>query len=812
MSASSLPSLTFCEKAFDLNLFQVITEPTHIQGNILDVVITNNPDLIYNITVDKSTTSNTKSDHYLITFNIYASKRKNKHNQTSCPPKSVPIYSKADTDGIASFFHHLSSRITLRSSPNLNINNAWNHIRDIFHSVTRIFVPHATPSSKSYPKWFTPEIRHKLNKLHTLRRSVKNHPTTHKTTRLAEEESSLQTLMADTKHQHELQLAQTHNSNPKQLLKYLNHLSKQNRIPTVLQHNQQLITSPQLKANLFNDYFHSVFTKSNFTLPSIDHLPSPSNQLSSLSIDSNEVYEALTSLDPNKSTGCDDISPLLLKLSASSLLPQITSLFNQSLQTKSVPQEWKIHKIIPIHKNGDKSLVSNYRPISLLCTLSKVLEHIIYNKIYPFILPLISSCQFGFLRKRSSICQLLKSYEEIFASIESGQNADVIYLDFKKAFDSVPHSELLFKLWHMGITGPLWLWFRNYLKDRLHYVEIEGVSSPKLPVISGVPQGSILGPLLFIIYINDLSICPRFSSLFLYADDSKLIHTLSSFNDHLLQSDIESLVLWCNTWNLSLNPNKCACIRFSLSSDQHNTPPKYTINDQIIPVTPHQRDLGIIVCNNLSWRKHLEAICSSAYQALNFLRRCDPIRSSPIQLRKCLYFILIRSKLSYCSLLWRPHLIQDIIMIEQVQRRATKFILLDFTSNYKDRLIALNLLPLMYWLELLDIFFLIKCLLYPPDNFNILNYVSFKSSSTRFGSSNKLQYNYRRCNTTRHYYFNRIVRLWNKLPPINLSLPYRNIKQLLISIFWEHFVTHFNQDHPCTYHYSCPCSKCLFCN
>ena len=234
MSASSLPSLTFCEKAFDLNLFQVITEPTHIQGNILDVVITNNPDLIYNITVDKSTTSNTKSDHYLITFNIYASKRKNKHNQTSCPPKSVPIYSKADTDGIASFFHHLSSRITLRSSPNLNINNAWNHIRDIFHSVTRIFVPHATPSSKSYPKWFTPEIRHKLNKLHTLRRSVKNHPTTHKTTRLAEEESSLQTLMADTKHQHELQLAQTHNSNPKQLLKYLNHLSKQNRIPTVL--------------------------------------------------------------------------------------------------------------------------------------------------------------------------------------------------------------------------------------------------------------------------------------------------------------------------------------------------------------------------------------------------------------------------------------------------------------------------------------------------------------------------------------------------------------------------------------------------
>ena len=141
MTAHLFLALLSVKKAFDLNLFQVITEPTHILGNILHVVITNNPDLIYNITVDKSPTNNTKSNHYLITFNIYASKRKNKHNPTSCPPESVPIYSKAHTDGIASFFHHLSSRITLRSSsPNININNAWNHIGENFPLILKSFI------------------------------------------------------------------------------------------------------------------------------------------------------------------------------------------------------------------------------------------------------------------------------------------------------------------------------------------------------------------------------------------------------------------------------------------------------------------------------------------------------------------------------------------------------------------------------------------------------------------------------------------------------------------------------------------------
>ena len=174
-----------------------------------------------------------------------------------------------------------------------------------------------------------------------------------------------------------------------------------------------------------------------------------------------------------------------------------------SLNTAHIPHEWKIYKIRPIPKGGDRSNVCNYRPNSLLSTTSKVLEKAVYDRTISFIRPKLSKQQFGFLKGRSCLSQLLVSFAQVFNDPDrSAVGIDVVFLDFKKVFDSVPHNELLLKLWRIGITDKLWLWFQEYLTHRQHYVDLDNASFALLPVKSGVPQASILGPLLFLIYIQ----------------------------------------------------------------------------------------------------------------------------------------------------------------------------------------------------------------------------------------------------------------------------------------------------------------------
>ena len=245
----------------------------------------------------------------------------------------------------------------------------------------------------------------------------------------------------------------------------------------------------------------------------------------------------------------------------------------------------------------------------------------------------------------------------------------------------------------------------------------------------------MLGPLLFLIYINDLPESIPHSSVYFFADDTKLL-TTPTVNDLQLQNDINSLSWWCSQWKLKLNPTKCVGIHFSKSTA---SPPNLHINNTPIEFVDHYRDLGIIVTNNLNWSKHLSHICSNAYRALNLIRRS--VTTSNVLVKKRLYISLVRSHLSYCSQLWRPRLLKDISLLERVQRRATKYIV-HHNSDYKSQLISLHLLPLMYWLELVDIMFLVKSIKEPDNAFNILEFISFSTSNTCSGTNNKLQFKF----------------------------------------------------------------------
>ena len=465
----------------------------------------------------------------------------------------------------------------------------------------------------------------------------------------------------------------------------------------------------------------------------------------------------------------------------------------------------------PIPKTQNKLPVENYRPISLLCISGKVLERIVYNKIIDFIRPKLSKHQFGFLRNRSCLSQLLTTFATVFEEIDNGAVVDIVYLDFKKAFDTVPHDELLLKLWKIGITGQLWHWFRAYLSDRQHYVKIGNISSSYLPVLSGVPQGSILGPLLFLIYINDLPEQIDYSSCLLFADDTKLLGTIRTESDCIeLQKDLDALDNWCKLWRLKLNASKCTTLKLSLAHSSHHRQYQYCIDGTVIPYQEKQRDLGIIVKNDLSWTEHYNIICRKAYQSLNLIRRTFK-QTMTTQVKRCLYLTLVRSHLAYCSQIWRPRLVKDTLNLERIQRKATKYILNNYVVDYKVRLNELHLLPLMYWLELLDVMFLVRCLQNPSDNLELPKYITFTSSITRAGQSgNKLQFKFTRTSTVRHFYFNRVIKLWNSFPSgtIDLTLSFVTIKHHVRKHLWSVFQQKFDVSDYCSFYFVCPCHKC----
>ena len=294
--------------------------------------------------------------------------------------------------------------------------------------------------------------------------------------------------------------------------------------------------------------------------------------------------------------------------------------------------------------------------------------------------------------------------------------------------------------------------------------------------------------------------------VFSFADDTKLTDEITSNDDcHNLQEGLDAMNQWRIENKLLFNVSKCAVLCFPASSGKL----AYTLNNCTLPIVESQRDLGVVISNNLCWTVQYQASIAKANKQLGLLKRTFG-RSAAVETRKALYVTLVRSQLTYCSQIWRPYLVKDIIILEKVQRRSTKFILHNTNLTYKERLQSLNLLPLMMWYEVADVMFFLKEVKNPSQRFNIFNYVNFSSTAMRSSSQTKLRHTRSRTNCFRHFYFNRLPRLWNSLPPLDISLSLISLHSKIVEIFWNHFNVNFISDNPCTYHYKCPCARCIY--
>ena len=539
-------------------LHQFIEGSTHRAGNKLDLLFCNNAEKICDVLSFSSDEHNFPTDQHIIKFSI-----RTKFTRAKPVRRIVFDYKKTDISTLCRALSEAKLDVPLTN----NIDECWEQWKSTFLSIVTTYVPTKLVPVTNSPSWIDGEVRHLIRKKYTALRHYRKNKTS---TRKIKLRNLCQKVKYAIRNEHKMYIAKIEASfkdNPKMFWSYHkaihHHQSTTNPVITFKNHTA---TTPKQKAELFNTYFCSVFRPAQST--EINEAPLSlltSVLLSDISISEEEVAHHLWNLDPSKSPGPDNIPGLILKQCSTAIAPSLCSLFNHSLKTGTLPSEWKSANVTPVHKKNKKEPACNYRPISLLPLISKVLERCVCYCFYDHIHEIINKAQHGFLHGRSCVTQLLTTLHHVGQLLDNNVQTDIIFLDFAKAFDSVDHIILLKKLKSYGISGNMYNWFTDYLHGRKQRVVVDGVASGWSQVTSGVPQGSILGPMLFLLFINNLpDIIPPPTSTGLYADDTKLYNAIKSSHDcdHLQQA-LSYGDDWSKQSNIDFNVSKCKVLAIS---------------------------------------------------------------------------------------------------------------------------------------------------------------------------------------------------------------------------------------------------------
>ncbi|KAG7298081.1 hypothetical protein JYU34_018851 [Plutella xylostella] len=432
----------------------------------------------------------------------------------------------------------------------------------------------------------------------------------------------------------------------------------------------------------FSKFFENMFIQPAPFYDNDRSKRSYNNTVSTFNVNEDLVQKLLLNLDVSKGPGSDGIPPSFIVKCAKSLSKPLTIIFFRSIRDGIYPSRWKEAHIVPVHKKGSKTTIEHYRPISILNIFGKVFEKIVYDNIYPVIMQGVPNEQHGFVRGRSTTSNLSVFVSDVLQGMSSHGQVDVVYTDFEKAFDRVDHVILLKKLQELGIHGDLLRWIRSYVTNRQQAVVVGGCRSNFIHVPSGVPQGSLLGPLLYAAFLYDINECFEHSKFLLYADDKKVYLEIKNIEDCVkLQRDLNNLSVYYHKNRIGVNVAKCQQISFSRRNKTIEF--NYTLNNNKLTKISSVRDLGVILDAKLTFSAHIESIVNRAYRNLGFvIRTCKPFTDEMCV--RMLYFAYVRSTLEYCSSIWNPQYIIYDHSIESIQQKFVKYLNFKFTKVSQD--------------------------------------------------------------------------------------------------------------------------------
>ena len=485
------------------------------------------------------------------------------------------------------------------------------------------------------------------------------------------------------KNSHERKVAECRKTNPKMFYSFVNRVKKvRSKIGPLRNDEGEIVSDYMEMSNVLNKQYASVFTSSEDALPELESTAN-GNEIKDVEISIDIVKRVIDQLKEQSASGPDEIPPRVMKELRNEIAIPLSILFRHSIKTGQIPDEWRDAVVTPIFKKGKKCDPANYRPVSLTCVSCKMLERIVKEALTKHVEEnnLIDNAQHGFRAKRSPMTNLVEFNNVTTKWLDEGKAYDVLYLDFAKAFDKVPHKRLLLKLEAMGVKDELLKWIGDWLKGRRQRVKVESTLSEWIEVLSSVVQGSVLGGTLFDIFINDIVKCVLDALVLLFADDTKVAQQVRNEEDrNRMQENIDRLHQWAETWGMSFNASKCKILHVG-----HNNPKfKYTMNGAEIGESSEEKDLGVWMEATMKPGKQCAVAARSANFTLGQIQRSFHYRNKKTLVP--LYKTFVRPKLEFAVQAWSPWREGDKKVIEKVQERMVRMLSDARGKTYEEKL------------------------------------------------------------------------------------------------------------------------------